>query len=173
MARARRKQHHSTHHGASRNHSARERNGGGHARHGAEQVSSAGQKSAKSALEAFDVFSGPMTRIMDHNWSLFHRTVQAMQEESLRFVNRRLEHTSHIIENSRDFHGVAGLMQLQQEWLLDCARDYSEQATRLAQLVRDLAVDSTERLAEVSEALEGEIENAEDKYEREEHRAAA
>ena len=134
---------------------------------------SAGQKSAGSALEPFDVFSGPMTRIMDHNWSLFHRTVQAMQEESLRFVNRRLEHTSHIIENSRDFHGVAGLMQLQQEWLLDCARDYSEQATRLAQLVRDLAVDSTERLAEVSEALEGEIEDAEDKYEREEHRAAA
>jgi len=43
----------------------------------------------------------------------------------------------------------------------------------LAQLVREIAVDSTERLAEVSEALEGDIENAEDKYEREEHRAAA
>src|SRR5690242_21337697 len=106
MAKARRKQHHSTHHGhskhhgASRNHSARERNGG-------EQMISEGQR---SALEAFDVFSGPMTRIMEHNWSLFHRTVQAMQEESLRFVNRRLEHASHIIENSRDFHGVAGLM---------------------------------------------------------------
>jgi len=159
MAKARRKQHHSTHHGhskhhgASRNHSARERNGG-------KQMISEGQR---SALEAFDVFSGPMTRIMEHNWSLFHRTVQAMQEESLRFVNRRLEHASHIIENSRDFHGVAGLMQLQQEWLLDCARDYSEQATRLAQLVREIAVDSTERLAEVSEALEGDIENAEDK----------
>jgi hypothetical protein len=170
MARAKRKQHHSTHHSASRNHSTRNRDGGEEVRHGAEQMMSAGQTSARSA---FDIFSGPMARIMGHNWSLFHKVVQAMQEESLRFFNRRLEHTSHIIENSRDFHGVGGLMQLQQEWLLDCARDYSEQATRFAQLVRELAADSTERFAEASVALESEIENAEEEYEEEPHRAAA
>src|SRR5437016_12528429 len=85
MAKARRKQYHSTHHnhskhhGASRNHSARGRNGGGGVRHDGEDVISEGQKSARSALEAFDVFSGPMTRVMDHNWSLFQKTVQVMQ----------------------------------------------------------------------------------------------
>ena len=178
MARAKRKQHHSTHHVASGHHSARSRNE--NARHGAERIVSTGREQIgrmqRSARSAFDIFSGPMARIMDQNFSLFQKTVQAMQEESLRFFNRRLEHTSHVIENSRDFQGVSGLMQLQQEWLMDCARDYSEQATRFAQLMREMAVDSTERLAEASlEAMErgeSELENAEEEYE-EEHRAAA
>lgn len=134
------------------------------------------RKRAKSALDAFGMFSGPMARIMNHNLSLFGKTVLAMQDESLRFFNRRLEHTSNILENSRDFHGVSGLMQLHQEWLVDCARDYSEQATRFAQLMRELATDSAERFAEASGALErGEKELA-DEFEEEieeERRAAA
>lgn len=134
------------------------------------------RKRAKSALDAFGMFSAPMAHIMNHNWSMFHKTVLAMQDESLRFFNRRLEHTSSIIENSRDFQGVSGLMQLHQEWLVDCARDYSEQATRFAQLMRELATDSTERLVEVSGTLgrvESEIEDEEEESEEEEHRAAA
>ncbi|HEX3431461.1 MAG TPA: hypothetical protein VHT03_11300 [Rhizomicrobium sp.] len=185
MARAKRKQHHSTHHASNKHHSthSRKENGGNDTEYAAERMISAGreqmghmQKNAKSAL---DVFSGPMARIMDHNWSLFQRTLHAMQEESLRLFNRRLEHTSQIIENSRDFQGISGLMQLQQEWLIDCARDYSEQATRFAKLFGEMAVDSTERFAEASsEALErgeSEIEDAEEEYESEEqeHRATS
>ena len=116
-----------------------------------------------------------MSRLVDQNWSVFQKMVQAMQEESLRFFNRRLEHTSHIIENSRDFQGVSGLMQLQQEWMLDFARDYSEQASRLAQRMRDLAADSTEQLADASsEALEESESEAEERQgEHGEHHAAA
>lgn len=111
------------------------------------------QRPAKSALDPFGMLSGPMARIMDHNWSMFHRTLLAMQDESLRFFNRRLVHTSVIIEHSRDVHGVSGLMQLHQEWVADCARDYSEEATRFAQLVRELAADSAECLAGTSQTL--------------------
>lgn len=183
MARTKRKQHHSTHHSATGHHSTRHKNGGDNAPHGAERMVSGGRdqigRMQRSARSAFDVFSGPMARIMDHNFSVFQKTVQTMQEESLRFFNRRLEHTSHIMENSRDFQGVSGLMHLQQEWMLDLARDCSEQATRFAQLMRDLAVDSTERFAEASsEALErgeSEIEEEQEEYEGEVegHRAAA
>jgi len=162
MARAKRKQHRSTHHSAIGHHSTQADEPVGHVR-----------RSGKSAFDTIGMFSGPMARIMDHNWSLFHKTVQAMQEESLRFFNRRLEHTSHIMENSGDLQGVSGLMQLQQEWMLDLARDCSEQATRFAQLMRDLAVDSTERLVEATVALENEIENEDEEYEQEAHRAAA
>ena len=169
MARTKRKQHHSTHH--STHHSA-----GGHHSTMADEQAGNTRKHARSALDAFGMFSGPMARIMDHNWSLFHKTMLAMQDESLRFFNRRLEHTSHIIENSRDFHGISGLMQLHQEWIVDCARDYSEQATRFAQLVRELAADSAERLVEAAESIErGESqieEELEEEFE-EERRAAA
>jgi len=167
MARAKRKNHHSTHHATSGHHSAhnhKARRGAGREELGRMQ---------KSAPSAFDMFSGPMARIMDQNFSLFQKTVQTMHEESLRFFNRRLEHTSHIIENGRDFQGVSGLMQLQQEWMLELARDYSEQATRFAQLMRDLAVNSTEHFAEATDALENAIENEAEKYEEEGHRAAA
>ena len=185
MARAKRKQHHSTHHSTSGHRSAsRQHSSHGHDElHGAERTALEGQEQIarmqRSARSAFDIFSGPMARIMDHNFSLFQKTVQTMQQESLRFFNRRLEHTSHMMENSRDFQGVSGLMQLHQEWMLDLARDCSEQATRFAQLMRDLAVDSTERLTEVSSEVlergESEIENEEEQYEghEDEHRAAA
>ena len=182
MARAKRKQHHSTHHSSSGHHSTNSRGENGDSeRRSTERMASAGREQIgrmqKSARSAFDVFSGPMARIMDQNFSMFQKTVQTMQEESLRFFNRRLEHTSHMIETSRDFQGVSGLMQLQQEWMLDFARDCSEQATRFAQLIRDLAMDSTERLTEASsEAMERServMEDEEEEYEEEDHRAAA
>lgn len=165
MAGTKRKHPHSTHHRASGHHSMRVDQLGGNTRR------------RVPALDTFGMLTGPMARIMEHNWSMFHRTVLTMQDESLRFFNRRLEHASTIMENSRDVHGVSGLMQLQQEWIVDCARDYSEQATRFAQLMRDIAVNSTERLAEASsEVLErgaNEIEDEAEEYEREGHRAAA
>lgn len=181
MARTKRKQHHSTHHSAPRHHSThghhstRHENGGHNARHGQDQIG----RMQRSARSAFDVLSGPMARIMDHNFSLFQKTVQTMQEESLRFFNRRLEHASHIMENSRDFQGVSGLLHLQQEWMLDLARDCSEQATRFAHLMREIAVDSTEHFTEASSEVlkrgESELEKVAEEYEEEveEHRAAA
>lgn len=184
MARTKRKHHHSTHHSAGGHNSthSRSENNGDHVRHAAARMASSGRdqigRMQKSARSAFDVFSGPMARMMDQNFSLFQRTVQTVQEESLRFFNRRMEHTSHIIENSRDFQGVSGLMQLQQEWMLELARDCSEQATRFAHLMREIAMDSTERLSETSSELlqraEKEMEAAEDEYESaQEHHAAA
>lgn len=183
MARTKRKQQHSTHHSASGHHSThgRTEGNGDNVYHGAERSAAAGREQIwrmqKGPQSAFDIFSGPMARIMDQNFSMFQKAVQTMQQESLRFFNRRLEHASHMIESSRDFQGVSGLMQLQQEWMVELARDCSEQATRFAQLMRDLAVDSTERFAEASsEALEhgaDEMEGEEEEYEREEGRAAA
>lgn len=182
MARAKRKNHstHSTHHSSARHrpHHSRGENGAEHAGHSGEEMIAAGRaqidRMQKGAKSAFDIFSGPMSHMMDRNLSAFQKMFQVMQEESLRFFNRRVEHTSHVIENNRDFQGIAGLMHLQQEWMLDFARDCSEQATRFAQLMRDVAVDSTERFADASsESLEEiEAEEDEDKH-GEHHRAAA
>jgi hypothetical protein len=160
MAKAKRKQHHLAQHAASRHHSRSASAGG-------QQIGRM-QKSMRSGFDTFDILSGPVARVMNQNWSLFQKTVQAMHEESLHFFNRRLEHTSQIMENSRDLQGVSGLMQLQHEWMRDLARDYSEQTTRFANLIRHLAVDSTERFVEASSEV---LERSES--ELGEHRAAA
>ncbi|HEY2446293.1 MAG TPA: hypothetical protein VGI20_11200, partial [Rhizomicrobium sp.] len=60
----------------------------------------------QSMLDAFDVFGGPVARVLDHNHQILQKMMHAVQEESVNFVNRRLEHTSHAIESSRDCQGV-------------------------------------------------------------------
>jgi len=122
----------------------------------------------RSALAAFDVFGSPMARAMEQNRAIFQKMVQAVQEESLKFVNRRLEHTSQAIESSRDFQGLAGLMAVQQGWMLDFARDYADQTKRFADLMRELAEDGTANLSEASSAI---VESTEAETER--HHAAA
>lgn len=121
-----------------------------------------------AALDAFDIFGGPMARMMDQNRTMLQKMLHAMQEESLRFVNRRLEHTSHAIESSRDCHGVSGLMAVQQEWMLELAHDYADQTKRFAELMRELAEDGTASLSRVS----SEATERRRAAEHEHHRAA-
>jgi hypothetical protein len=111
------------------------------------------ERSSSAALAAFGAFNKPIAKVMDQNRMMFQKMLHAMQEESLRFVNRRLECTSRAIEHSRDCRGVTGLMTVQQEYLMDLARDYAEQTRRLTDLLRELAEDGTAQFSEVAHAV--------------------
>ncbi|HWE06027.1 MAG TPA: hypothetical protein VG274_04915 [Rhizomicrobium sp.] len=104
----------------------------------------------QSLLDAFDAFGGPMARVMEHNRTMLQKMMHAVQEESLKFVNRRLEHTGHAIESSRDCQGVSGLLAIQQEWMLDFARDYAEHTRRFAELMGELVEDGSTSLTAAS-----------------------
>ncbi|HEX4158720.1 MAG TPA: phasin family protein [Rhizomicrobium sp.] len=127
--------------------------------HAAHEAAEVGQRTLHriqhNSFEAFDVFGGPMARLMEQNWSIFQKMMHAMREESLHFVNRRLEQTTQAIESSKDCDGISDLLAVQQEWMVNLARDYAEQTKRFAELVRDLAEDGTANLShaasEVSE----------------------
>ena len=108
------------------------------------------QQIQHNAFDAFDIFSGPMARLVDQNWTIFQKMMHAMREESLDFVNRRLEQTSHAIESSRGCDGITNLLAVQQEWMINCARDYVEQTQRFAELVRDVAGNGTSNLSHAS-----------------------
>lgn len=128
----------------------------------------------EGVLIAFDTFNRPFVKVMDQNRAIFEKMLHAMQEESLRFVNRRLEHTSRAIEGSRDCQGVAGLMAVQQEFLMEMARDYAEQTRRFADLLRELTEDGTVGMAEAANATNDAMRHAQRSNIREmEHRAAA
>jgi hypothetical protein len=107
-------------------------------------------RAQQSMLDALDAFGGPIARVMEHNRTMLQKMMHAVQEESLKFVNRRLEHTSHAIESSRDCHGASGLLAIQQEWMLDFARDYAEHARHFAELMSELAEDGSTSLTAVS-----------------------
>ncbi len=124
----------------------------------------------RGALDVFDMLNGSMARLMDQNWSMFQKTMQAMQAESLHFMNRRLDHASHALETGRDCEGISGLLAIQQEWMVDFARDYAEQTKRLAELMRDLAEDGASSLSGATSEFAGRAQN---RAEHEHHRAAA
>jgi hypothetical protein len=121
-------------------------------------------------INPFDLFGGPMARLMDQNWSIFQKMMHVMREESLHFVNRRLEQTSHAIESSRDCDDIPGLLAVQQDWMVNFARDYAEQTKRFAERMRDLAEDGTPNLSHAASEVTERGRNA---VEEESHRSAA
>lgn len=132
----------------------------------------ASERTSSTAMAAFDAFNGPIAKVMDQNRMMFQKMLHAMQEESLRFVNRRLEHTSRAIEGSRECQGVSGLMAVQQEFLMDLARDYADQTRRFADLVRELAEDGTSGATEAATAMSEPTRNFARRAEGQEHAAA-
>jgi hypothetical protein len=60
------------------------------------------------------------------------------KEESLRFMNLRLERNGSALDKLQNCHGLPGLMGVQQEWLRDWMQDYMSQNMRLAGAFRSL-----------------------------------
>ncbi len=105
---------------------------------------------ANAAFDALDMFGRPLVKVLEQNRIMMRKMMQGMHEESLRFVNRRLEHASHAIESTRDCRDVGGLLAVQQEWFVDMARDYAEQSSRLAEMMRELLEEGTAGWSEIT-----------------------
>jgi hypothetical protein len=86
-------------------------------------------------------FNTPFVKVFEHNRAMYEKMIQAVQEESLKFINQRLEHNARAIESARDCQGISGLISVQNEWLTDVARDYTEHTRHFGEIVRDLAED--------------------------------
>jgi hypothetical protein len=99
---------------------------------------------------AFDAVSGSFVKMLEHNRHVFEKMVLALQEESLRFVNLRLEHTSKAIQNSRDCQGLTGLFGAQHEWLMDAARDYAAESQRVGDVMREIAAEGASEVTEAA-----------------------
>jgi hypothetical protein len=61
------------------------------------------------------------------------------KDESLRFVNLRLERNGAALDKLQTCHGLPGLISVQQEWLRDFVQDYVGQNMRFAGAFRGLA----------------------------------
>jgi hypothetical protein len=114
----------------------------------------------QSPFNPLDLFGAPMARLMDQNWTIFQKMMHVMREESLEFVNRRLEQTSQAIKSSRDCDGISDLLVVQQEWMVNLARDYAEQTKRFAEAMRDLAEDGTSNLSHAASDIAERGRNA-------------
>lgn len=90
------------------------------------------------AHDTFASINHSLLKAIDQNRTIAQNLMRAMHEESLRFLNARLEHTSRAIERGRDCQGLSGFMSVQQDWLLDVARDYAELNKRFSEVFHDV-----------------------------------
>ena len=60
------------------------------------------------------------------------------KDESLRFMNLRLERNGQALDKLQNCHGIPGLIGVQQEWLRDLLQDYTSQSMRLMGAMRGL-----------------------------------
>lgn len=105
---------------------------------------------AASTPKARDAFANMNTSLMnalDQNRVVAQNLMRAVQEESLRFVNARLEHTTRAFERSKDCQGISALITLQHDWLLDAARDYAELNKRFSDVLHGAAESGVESTA--------------------------
>jgi len=70
------------------------------------------------------------------------------KDESLRFVNLRLERNGALLERLQTCPGIPGLIGAQQEWLRDLMQDYTSQGMRLMGALRGVTRNVVESAAE-------------------------
>ena len=105
--------------------------------------------SMDNARDAFATVNNSFMKAIDQNRMIAQNLMRAMQEESLRFMNQRLEHTSRAFERSRECEGFSQFLNLQQDWLMDCARDYAEFNKRCSDVLHDATEQSVERASDM------------------------
>ena len=110
--------------------------------------------------DTFSTLNGSFVRMLDWNRSMVEKTWRATHEESLRFINRRLEHNARTLQTLRDSQGVPGLFAADQSWLVDAARDYVETGEKLRGRFLELATSGVQEVAEQGRAATESFRNA-------------
>jgi len=97
-----------------------------------------------------------LTQTAESATALVEEMTLFAKDESLRFVNLRLERNGAALDRLQNCQGIPGLIGVQQEWLRDLLQDYTGQSMRVIAAMRGLT----------KNMMESAAENASDNFER-------
>ena len=89
--------------------------------------------------EAVSQLSEQLAHTAESQRALLTEMAVFAKDESLRFVNLRLERNGQALDRLQNCQGLAGLIGVQQEWLRDLMQDYAGQQLRFAGAFRGVA----------------------------------
>jgi Phasin protein len=89
----------------------------------------------------FAVFNGSVMNAMNHSRSTFEQSLRAFHEETLRFINRRLEENANAIESCQECESLADLLAVQQKWLTRAALDLYDESVHMGETMQRLLTD--------------------------------
>ena len=91
-----------------------------------------------------------MAQTAENQRALFQDMTHFAKEESLRFMNLRLERNGDALDKLQNCQGLPGLLGVQQEWLRDLVQDYMSQNMRLTGAFRGVAQNVVASAAETA-----------------------
>ena len=91
-----------------------------------------------------------MAQAAENQRALFQDMTHFAKDESLRFMNLRLERNGEALDKLQNCQGLPGLLGVQQEWLRDFVQDYMSQNMRLAGAFRGVAQNVVASAAETA-----------------------
>jgi phasin protein len=92
-------------------------------------------------------FNGVLGDAMERGVSIFGNSMRALQRESMRFLTRRMEDNARAAQEFGSCKSFPDLLVMQQRWLADMTRAYSEEWARYGDLMTE-ALHDTENAAE-------------------------
>jgi len=109
---------------------------------------------------------------LERGASMIGNNLRLLQDETMRFVTRRLEHDAYTMEEMGRARNFLDLFAIQQKWLNETATAYSQEFMRLSRLTANVTEEGMsvgrevgERMREAGDEFQGEV--------REQRRAAA
>lgn len=114
-----------------------------------DKMQNAASGATDQARDTLSNVNNSFIKAVDQNRAIAQNLMRAMHEESLRFMNMRMEHATRAFERSRECQGLSALLSLQQEWLLDIAHDYAELNKRFGEVLHDVTEHSVEGTTEI------------------------
>jgi ElaB/YqjD/DUF883 family membrane-anchored ribosome-binding protein len=100
--------------------------------------------------KAVSQLSESMAQTAESQRALLQDMTHFAKEESLRFMNLRLERNGAALDKLQNCRGLPGLLGVQQEWLRDLVQDYMSQNMRLAGAFRGVAQNVVASAAETA-----------------------
>ena len=93
---------------------------------------------ASDPAQAISQLGETMAQTAESHRTLAQEMTAFAKDESLRFMNLRLERNGQALDRLQHCHGIPGLIGVQQEWLRDLLQDYTSQSMRLMGAMRGL-----------------------------------
>lgn len=105
-----------------------------------------------------------LTQTAESGRALVQEMTHFAKDESLRFVNLRLERNGAALDRLQNCQGIPGLIGVQQEWLRDLFQDYASQSMRWMGawrgLTRNAMEKATEKTAESIDHMQQQADEA-------------
>jgi hypothetical protein len=91
---------------------------------------------------AFTVMFNGSAGAVERSASLFGKSMRSLQEESMRFLTRRMEDNAKAAKEIVACRSFPDLLAVQQKWFADTARAYGEEWLRCGELVTEMLEES-------------------------------